>query len=465
LSQPDVIVIVLDTARTFDVSAVWPMEVPTTPYLEAFAADSMVYPNGTTTAGWTLPAHASLFTGLMPSHHGAHELTMMLGNEPPTMAEVLGAAGYTTAAYTCNDLVGPVTGLSRGFDLFVDGSEPLPDAIDHGLGARIVRRVGPLRERARARYKKRRVASDHGGGLANEGIRKLLRKVDKDRPMFLFVNYLEAHLPYSPPDSFAEPFLPEGVDLAYARGLNQRALDHARGIVKHTEKDWATLRGLYRGAIKYQDELLRQMMADVEAARGLDGALVFITSDHGENLGEHGAMDHQASLHDTVLRIPFLVRFPGRDRTGSRPDMAQLSDVMPTVCDVIGAPLPQMDGAPLTSDLTRDYVIAECISPHPYFEQVRIEFPEVDMTPYSGGKRSVRTLSRKLIKSGDGRNQFYDLEADPYETTDVYGTHPDEAKLALVLREWERQTRATTLVSTEPSPELQERMRALGYID
>jgi len=118
--RPDVIVVVLDTARTFDVSAIWPDGPSTTPALERMAAECLVFPQATTPSCWTLPARASLFTGLTPSRHGAHELSMRLPDWPPTLAEVLSDAGYQCIGVCCNDLVCPETGSTRGFARFLE---------------------------------------------------------------------------------------------------------------------------------------------------------------------------------------------------------------------------------------------------------------------------------------------------------------------------------------------------------
>jgi arylsulfatase A-like enzyme len=382
----------------------------------------------------------------------------------PTLAELLGAEGYTTLGVCCNDLVSPATGLTRGFATFIEERDALPGGIDHTLAERAAGRLGPLRRRLQARHLARRRARDHGGERATRLLERALRTVPRDRPLHLFVNYLESHLPYSPSDTHALPYLPGGA-LAQARAVNQLPLDHVTGAARHGEQDWALLRGLYRGAVHYVDELVGRVLAMLRAAGRLDNALLVVTSDHGENIGDHDLMDHQCSLHETVLRVPLLLRLPGAAQRGRRDDLAQLTDIVPTVCEVAGVAAPPTQGESLLLPLQRSHAIAEYLAPHVILEQLRRTRPDVDLTPWDRGLRSIRTATRKYVAATDGRNEFYDLAADPWELDNRFGEHPDELAMARALRRWEHSNRAADLSGDRVDAEITERLSALGYID
>jgi len=464
--RPDVIVVVLDTARTFDVSAVWPDGPRTTPVLERLAGECLVFPQASAPSPWTLPSHASLFTGLLPSRHGAHETSMRLAADgAPTLAEILAAEGYETVGVCCNDLVGPATGLTRGYRRFVEERDALPGGIDHTVVEKAIGRLSPLRRRAEARHRVQRRARDHGGARATELVGRVLRSVPRDRPLHLFVNYLESHLPYSPADEHAAPFLPAGATLAEARAVNQSALDHVTLAVRHDQRDWELLRALYRGAVHYVDSLVDRLLRMLDEAGRLDGALLVVTSDHGENVGDHGLMDHQCSLHESVLRVPLLVRLPGASQRGVRDELAQLTDILPTVCEVTGAPAPEMQGESLLRPLQREHAIGEYLAPHVILGEIRRSRPDVDLAYLDRGLRSIRTATRKYISATDGRNEFYDLEVDPLERENRYGSHPDELRFARTLRRWEQSNGAAALAGLEVDAAITERLSALGYID
>ena len=464
--QPDVLLIVLDTARSFDVSTVWPDGPTTTPFLDSLAERSLVFPDATTPSCWTLPGHASMFTGLLPSRHGAHELSMRLAPDgPPTLADLLRDAGYVTAGVSCNDLITRSTGLTRGFDLFVEERDAVPSGLRGTTTERVARRLPALRRRLDARHAVHRMDGDHGGARATRLAARLLRQVPRDRPLFFFVNYLESHLPYHPPEAMARMYLPAGVDLAAARAVNQSSLDHHCGTVQHDARDWEIMRALYRAAVRYVDDLLRQFLDHVAATRRLDDALLIVTSDHGENIGDHGLMDHQFSLHEQTLRIPLLVRLPGGEQVARRGDLAQLIDLVPTVCEVAGIAAPATQGSSLLHAVDREWTIAEYLAPHMVLAQLRSSRPEVDWTPYDRGLRAVRTRTRKLITASDGRNEMYEIDRDPFELDNRYGSHPDEVRLARVLRTWEQSERAPALGRQEMEPAVTERLAALGYID
>lgn len=464
--QTDVIVVVLDTARLFDIGALWPASPDTMPVLGQIARESIRFPECTTPSPWTLPSHASLFTGLSPSRHGATEATLRLGDGPATMAELLGDGGWTTVALSCNDLVAPATGLTRGYVHSVEEREAAPAGIACSPLAALATRFGPARRRLERRHAARRHSVDHGGRRANLLARRVLERVRRDRPLHLLVNYLEPHLPYRPPGDLLGEFLPPGIDAPAALRINQSSFAYYAGEVRHGEREFAALRALYRAKLRYLDGLLGQLVRMLREAGRWDGALVIVTSDHGENIGDHGLIDHQFSLHDTLLRVPLLVRLPGGttrcDRAG---ELAQTTDVLPTVADVCGLSAPDTDGSSLLRRVARTHAVAEYLAPSHLVDEARRRRPEVDWGRFERGLRSVRTATRKYIAASDGRNEMYELDSDPMETRNLFGGHPEEVRLARVLRSWEQKHRASATAATVPDAEVTGRLAALGYVE
>lgn len=458
---PDVIVIVIDCARAFDVFHVSPAGISTTPTLDRLAQQSLVFSQATSTSCWTLPGHGSLFTGLMPSRHGGHELSLRLPQGPPTLAELLSGAGYLTVGVTCNDLVARVTGLDRGFSWFIEERDALPSA-STSFGRQLLARAGPIRRRLQRRHAAHRFVYDHGGSRANELLKAALRKVPSDRPLFLFVNYLETHLPYQPPPETLSPFLPPGLTVEDANRLDQMTM---ADDPETSERNGMLLHALYRGALRYADSLVGQLLTLLEAAGRLESSLVVVTSDHGENIGDHGLMDHHCSLHDSVIRIPMLLRFPGATDVGERHDLASLLDIVPTVCDFVGLPTPPTQGESLTSPVHRPYTVAEYLAPHPAVRSNAHRQRGAGLARHERGLRSIRTATRKYISASDGRNELYDLATDPRETVNLYEGPPESIDLARLLKRWELAERSIPIAPPEPNAELIERLTVLGYIE
>jgi arylsulfatase A-like enzyme len=422
--RPDVVVVALGGTRAFDVGP------ETAPRLTALAAESLVFSEATSTSPWELPSAASLLTGAMPSRHGAHERSGALAADGvPTLAEVLAGIGYATVAVSADESVGARTGLVRGYQQVVQvGTPPTqPEAqARRGLFRRKAETAAP--------------ATDVAAALG-----AVMRDAAADTPLHVLA-------------MIAEPSLP------YARGdadIDQDPMRHMTGAVFHTDEDWQLLRQLYRSEIRSADAQLGRIL---DALR--DNTLLIVTSLHGENVGEHGLMGHQWSLNDTVLRVPLLVRLPGTTQAQQRDDLAQLIDVLPTVCDVVGAPVPAgVQGQSLMQALDRTHAVAEYIAPHPQLNELMRTHPHFDWSPYDRGLRSIRTRERKYIAASDGGNELYDLTTDPWERDNLYGRHPDEVSLARALRRWEQSEDAEPLSGVVPDQAVSERLRALGYIE
>ncbi len=220
-------------------------------------------------------------------------------------------------------------------------------------------------------------------------------------------------------------------------------------------------------------------MADLRRRNVLDHTLLIITSDHGENVGEHGLMSHAYSLHDTLIHVPLIIRYPECFAPGQRvAHQVQLTDILPTILDVAQFNAPQIRAelqgesllAPTTETSMDRYAYAELLSPHPSVQTVNRRNGVPANTPrpeYDHALRCLRTLTHKLIWASDGQHALYDLQADPHETTNRFAIEPKIAsELMEVLQTWQPPHGELLLESTPDFDHaVRQRLRDLGYID
>ena len=325
---PNVVLIVMDTTRA-DRCSFSGYDRDTTPRLAALAREATVYLDAWSPSGWTAPAHASLFSGLRPEHHGLFRGNReFLGPEIETIAERLRGAGYRTACFSNNDAVSRSTGLAQGFEVFVplyeDSSRPYPWAVE-----------------------------THGRAL-----RWALDQHRRGAPFFLFINDMEPHLPYTPPEETAARFRRAGTSedmVEWGRHLlSTQAWQHNLGISRLSRPQIEHASDLYDAEIRCLDELIGALVQGLRSEGILDETLFIVTADHGENLGEHGLMDHVFSLHRTIRHVPLLIRYPARFERGREvTEVVRLEDVPPTILEVCGLPPPGgLDGQSLLGETT-----------------------------------------------------------------------------------------------------------------
>ncbi|WP_290811363.1 sulfatase, partial [Halovivax sp.] len=315
MRRPNVLFVVMDTAR-----AEYAYDPEVMPNLARIASEGTTFANAFANGPWTVPSHASMFTGQYTTDHDTHAGTKRFDPDVPTLAEALGDAGYRTACFSNNTWLSPEFGYDRGFDEFVAGWELLEGGADL---LTIRAESDSTSGRLRAVFRERGVASacetlvnaayakfvrkryDDGAFLTNLRLRRWLSDAHRrDEPFFAFVNYLEPHLPYEPPGRDWRRFLPSGVAPSDAAGVNQNAHRFITGNAEMTERDFAALEALYKGELAYLDRRIGRLYETLEASGALEETLLIIAGDHGENLGDHGLMDHQYNLYDTVLRVP-----------------------------------------------------------------------------------------------------------------------------------------------------------------
>jgi arylsulfatase A-like enzyme len=432
--SPNVLLVVLDTVRA-DHLSLHGYHRRTSPALERLAKQGVRFDEARATAPWTLPSHASIFTGRLPHELGAQWLTPMR-HSFPTLAEFLGAHGYATAGFAANELYCSYdTGLSRGFthyeDYRLDGLKALrTSAVAERVLAGVFDLTIFLKQKlvpsglatgqsswleGLAEYRRRSAESINHGLLT-----WLSRRPQPNRPFFVFVNYYDAHAPYLPPPGSAHRFglMPQTVDEFLFLTEYWSRLDKTS-----VSQQLQTLaRDSYDNCIGYLDEQLGKLVDRLNERGLLERTLLIVTSDHGEGFGEHELYDHGESLYRTEIRVPLVMRLPrGRQAGRVVGETVSLRDLPATIADQLGlaegAPFPGQSLAQCFRDSVAPAVgmakvgaISELESPNP-------------ANPNSGRSPAARGALWALADGdfvyvrniGDGTEELFNQRDDPYE--------------------------------------------------
>lgn len=420
--HPPVILISLDTTRA-DRLGCYGAPRATSPNIDRLAAEATVYTRAVSTSSWTLPAHASLFTGKLTTSHGAHydpagPLDLASVIEAPaewrayrarplpeserTLAELLRDAGYATAGFAAGPWLKRPFGLAQGFETWDDSG------IDSANG----RRADRLTDAALL-------------WLARAG----------ERPLFLFLNYFDPHGPYVAPEPYGRAFLASGAPLS-------------DGVPQGEE-----LRARYDGEILFMDHHLGRLLEELKRNGLYDSALIVVTADHGELLDEQGRIGHGQSLTEPELRIPLLVKRPRGEAAPARSDApVQLIDVLPLILERLGLPAPPgiQGGVPP-------------VVGHPIVAEV---YP-LEALSADGHWRALYEGRRKFLWSSLGRHALFDLERDPGETRNLVAGERERfdrtaGLLARYLDSLPRPGDAGPARALDP--QTQEALRSLGYV-
>jgi hypothetical protein len=379
--RPDLVLIVLDTVR-YDRTSLPPGVEPgsnsdTTPFLRELASRGIAFTRARAPAEWTLPSHASMFTGLLPSRHFAHYDHRYLADDAPTLAEWLSARGYVTAAFSANPNVSRAFNFDQGFDHFFEAFRE-EETIAHG--------------------------SKSGAILAALG-----KWVSEQRqgPRFVFVNLMDAHLPYAADSAHLDRFAPRGGALDAADLAAADFLDRVVAGERPLDDEFvAALKERYDAALRTVDDRLRQVVELLER-RGVLGknSLLVVTSDHGERLGEDGRVDHQGSLSEVLLRVPLV--FVGRGATGG------VRNDTPIGLESIAGHLSgaALDGFRPSRIGAGTPLVAERFPAYPILDRIRARWPALDLEEFAHQEWAIvdPAATFKLCVRDDGRERLYRL--------------------------------------------------------
>ncbi len=419
--QPRLVVLVsVDTLRA-DHLGLYGYARPTSPFLDALALESTVFEEAMSTSPWTLPAHASLLTGLYPSRHGLTSHERYLDSGLVTLAQLFSNAGYRTAAVVNSHNLSPVFGLDRGFQQYRYVEELLS----------------------------RREPSTEITDQAMEWVREA-----KESRLFLFLHYYDVHSDYvSLPEhesQFLRPY--QGI----ADGSTAQLAAHREGGAALSPADAPNLIDRYDAGIRQMDAEIKRFVGFLRERGVWEDTLFVLTSDHGEEFFEHGGVLHGQTQYQEAIRVPLVVRGPGVPRGKRVSAPLSLIDVTPTLLarGRIAAPagLDGIDLAPLWHENGR-------IEDRVLFSEADHNNVEHDIT------RAARSGRFKLHFNRLSREyRLYDLASDGSEREDL-SAKEEEAFRALAEKldrflESEREEAPVRILSDEEI----EKLRSLGYL-
>lgn len=416
---PDILLVILDTVRAKSLG-LYGRKADVSPTLDALAAESIVFERAQSSAPWTLPSHASMFTGLLP-HETSTGWDRPLDDADSTLAEVLTARGYAAAGFVANLLyVSRPLGLDRGFARYEDFPISLGQVVlSMSLGRELATHDG-LRELAGWHQVLNRKSADR----LNRDFARWIDGRGAGHPYFAFLNYFDAHEPYEPPPAFRSRFVDPGYrrdDVAHThsllRGVDARRLDAWAMSPAEVENEL----GLYEASIASLDASLGRLLDWLEDEGRLDSTLIVITSDHGEQMGEHGLFGHLQSLYQPVTHVPLLIRLPGSELGGMRIETAvSLRDLPSTILDLAGADPALLPGESLASlwEKDREPRISWAVS------ELHRGLAEQPWYPIAAGLEMQSLLNGTIfyICNPDATEELYDLSTDPDESDNLAGT-------------------------------------------
>lgn len=438
--KPHVIVISIDSLRA-DHLGCYGYDRNTTPNLDAFAKENLLFKNCFSQDQFTLSSHMSLLTSLYPP---AHKVAPQRSLDPATttLAEVLKNDGYRTMGFVRSCAwMEPSYGFGQGFDSYV------------------VRDYSPQQPELNAEHQNRFVAQQL------EGV--------KDDRLFLFLHYYDVHsdwhkLPYDAPQPYREKFS-SGYEGDFNGGFGGKVASQYLSYVSLNriplkERDLTYITSLYDNGIAYMDRCIGGLFEMLKEKGLYDDSLIIITSDHGEEFQEHGCMLHCNSyLHDELTRVPLLVKLPGK--TGRHLEFGELVesvDIMPSILDIAAITnRPPMQGKSLV-DLVE--------GSEGWKESIYAFGGEGNNIFGCDGNAFVRTERWKLVCDNLNRDdgfKLFDLQADPREQQDVKKQHPDVAermKRQILARYAQVQARTTKqeVMLTQRNREM---LKSLGYVN
>jgi choline-sulfatase len=426
--RPDILLVTIDTLRADHCSA-YGYDRPTTPRMDALARRGVHFEVAYAPMATTAPAHATLFTGLLPHWHGMVKNGLVLAPGHRLLARALGDAGYRTAAVVSSFVLDRRFGLDEGFASYDDRISGRDATLAPqkwqgvAVDAPFDRRADETRERA--------VAWLRENGYLQRG-----RPRDQP-PFFLWVHFFDPHYPYDPPPAHRERFPPVG----------PATLD--RQVAE------------YDAEIHFADEQLGGLLDALAASGGLERTVTVVTGDHGEGLMQHGRMQHGLHLDEEAVRVPLVVHWPGGLDARRVERAVQLADLAPTLAELAGVPWTERLG----QGRSLKAVMAGRAQLDPARE-VFLQRRRYESRLAVGEKYALRSGRWKYIEGrAEGSFELYDLVADPLEQRNLLSSAPpDAATLPGRLARWVEQAPAIPAAPAVDA-DAARKLRSLGYVE
>jgi arylsulfatase A-like enzyme len=411
--RPDVVLIVIDTLRADHLGS-YGYTRNTSPHLDRLAADATRYSRAFSHAPWTTPAIAALMTSRIPSTLGIRHVRSRLPDEAVLLPELLQDAGYRTAAFVSHSFVSEKWGFAQGFETFDESNVK-----------------GHL--------------ATTGPDVSDLGIAWLRQHLGTE-PVFLLLHYFDPHFGYLEQAGFTFG----GRDPAYTGRVRSGSVP---GLITQanpeiSSDDLEELIRLYDSEIALTDQAVGRVLESLRAAGRYESSIIVVTGDHGEEFLDHGTLDHTKTLYNELVRVPLLVKLPGRPAATVDRPVAHI-DVLPTLVDWLGLPAP-------AAAQGRSLLTAEGDDPRP----ILLETQRVRRL------RGVVHGDEKLIVDLDtGQAQLFNLREDPGEQQDLSRARPDRARaLRRIVESWVEERPAKHPGPLDLTDEERERLKALGYL-
>ena len=522
MTQPDIIFIVLDTQRADRLSCYGYVR-PTSPNLDKFAAESALFTNGVAPAQWTIPSHASMFTGLYPSTHQVTQSNQALGHDRPHLSELLQKMGYETIGFCNNPLVGVLNnGFKRGFDTFYNyggaiptvpsDSSRLPGILGRMSTAytQFLRRISyPIQNFFGQSDLAFRLATNawltplwskyiNFKGQNERSVNDLSdllnarEEASSNDPLFLFVNLMQTHLPFWPPKEHIEKFAPymfqEKEAQAAMNQWNREAYRWAAPLAQPlSEVESRVINDMYDAEISYQDSYLGRLFATLSKRKNAENTLTIIVGDHGDGFGEHGYFGHAFVAYQELLHVPLMLHWPAKIKPTQHDAPVSTRRVYHTMLAAAG-PLPEstqnLTPAEVKNlslreslagrEIETDGAYAEVYPPLNFVKTIAHRQPELlEQFRCLAVRRALINGDTKLITTDNRPEELYNLKVDYAERANLAPTDP--AKVAVMnnqldriatLAELQRETiGAGEAFELEDDEGLLQHLRGLGYIE
>lgn len=512
--KPNILLIILDTLRRDHLSS-YGYTRDTSPYLDDFSTQSTVFDRAIAPAQWTIPSHASMFTGLYPSTHQLTQAGDKLSGSYPTLAEILQVDGYHTVGFSNNPLVGVLENdLTRGFGEFYNYSGAAPNRPIDQKRSRLRRTLATQFRRVAGRVSN--LVAQHDA-LFRMSLNPLFfpalsrfvnykgdteRSVDDfldywihhqaggaDQPIFAFLNLMGAHAPYRPPQDSLRHIAPEFINdrhaFSFISQFNSDPTRWASPIDKPLE-DWQShaIDGFYDAEIAHQDQHVGRLLNTLKQAGHLDNTLVMIAADHGEGHGDHRFFGHGFVVYQELVHVPLIIYYPERFPAKRVTTNISTRRIFHTVLDTAGITPPLASDDPNADvenlslvratngkpDFEGGIVFAEAVPPKTFLHVLAHRTPHhIDDLRLTQTRRGIYQGDHKLAMVDHDIEGLFDITDDPSEQHDITSNqHELAGTLQTKVSEFVTQTtnqRADHLSNAQVSDDVVNNLRQLGYFE
>ena len=448
------------------------------PNIEQIAKQGTRFENAMANSSWTVPSHGSIFTGKYPRNNGITGENPMYDSNT-FLPDILRENGYRSGGFSANPWLTPDFGFDDLFDFYIseweryggggsfsDNSIPGSNINRVTEGMHLLKNNDPLLTLGNYAHAfvHKFFADDDGGEHLVTRATSWMNNVEE--PWFCFINLTEAHLEYAPKKRYAEPFLPDGATYREAMNVPQSPWEYVVGETEMSERDFRLLESLYKGEIKYLDQLIGELVKGIESSSELDETKIIIVGDHGENIGDYGLMDHQYSVHQTLLNVPLVIS-PTSAESVSK-ELVELRDLFNIVIRTAGIEYdePGVSDRDIFED-PREYAIAEYMSPRPSLEKLS-DLTQTIPDQVRTYDRPIRTIitqeNIKFVEYGDNEYEWRELQGDDELQHKKQAGKYDYKGIKNRLHEVRGKNFAKDSSVYDPTGNIGKRLEDLGYI-